>query len=129
MLLRAASKMTLPDFKTCMLHPAGMGCSAGMIAIGLAERLLKQEPGKYALVLSTENISLSWHASPPSLLRVDASMSLLRVGSCICADWQGRASLAHVLMPFWISGLHPSLDLLADHCSQPADEAITQRML
>ena len=36
---------------------AGMGCSAGVIAIGLAERLLRSEPGKYALVVSTENIT------------------------------------------------------------------------
>lgn len=37
-----------------------MGCSAGLISIGLAERLLKQDPGKYALVLSTENITQNW---------------------------------------------------------------------
>jgi len=36
---------------------AGMGCSAGVIAIGLAQRLLRTEPGKYALVVSTENIT------------------------------------------------------------------------
>ena len=36
---------------------AGMGCSAGVIAIGLAERILRTEPGKYALVVSTENIT------------------------------------------------------------------------
>lgn len=36
---------------------AGMGCSAGVIAIGLAQRLLMTEPGKYALVVSTENIT------------------------------------------------------------------------
>ena len=35
----------------------GMGCSAGVIAIGLAQRLLKTEPEKYALVVSTENIT------------------------------------------------------------------------
>ena len=36
---------------------AGMGCSAGVIAISLAQRLLRTEPGKYALVVSTENIT------------------------------------------------------------------------
>ncbi|KAK9841811.1 hypothetical protein WJX81_004571 [Elliptochloris bilobata] len=40
---------------------AGMGCSAGVIAIGLAERLLRSEPGKYALVVSTENITQNWY--------------------------------------------------------------------
>ena len=31
-----------------------------MIAIGLAERLLRAQPGKYALVVSTENITQNW---------------------------------------------------------------------
>ncbi len=44
---------------------AGMGCSAGVIAIGLAERLLRSEPGKYALVVSTENITQVRDAPPP----------------------------------------------------------------
>jgi predicted naringenin-chalcone synthase len=44
---------------------AGMGCSAGVIAIGLAQRLLKTEPGKYALVVSTENITQV--SGPPSV--------------------------------------------------------------
>lgn len=36
---------------------AGMGCSAGLIAIDLASRLLKVHPNSYALVVSTENIT------------------------------------------------------------------------
>ena len=44
-----------------------MGCSAGMIACGLAQRLLKHEPGKYALVVSTENITQNWYILPALL--------------------------------------------------------------
>ena len=46
----------------------GMGCSAGVIAIGLAQRLLKTEPEKYALVVSTENITqVTFLLSQPAL--------------------------------------------------------------
>ena len=50
-----------------------MGCSAGIIAIDLADRLLKLTPSKYALVLSTENITQNWYAldcSVPTAARV-----------------------------------------------------------
>ena len=36
---------------------SGMGCSAGLISIDLAQRLLKQRPNSLALVLSTENMT------------------------------------------------------------------------
>lgn len=39
---------------------AGMGCSAGIISIDLANRLLKLSPNKTALVLSTENMTQNW---------------------------------------------------------------------
>ncbi|CAL4916666.1 unnamed protein product [Urochloa decumbens] len=38
---------------------SGMGCSAGIIAIDLAKRLLQVHPDTYALVVSTENITLN----------------------------------------------------------------------
>ena len=44
-----------------------MGCSAGIIAIDLADRLLKLNPNKYALVLSTENITQNWYAADCSV--------------------------------------------------------------
>ena len=40
---------------------AGMGCSAGVIAIGLAEQLLQVNPNSTALVVSTENITQNWY--------------------------------------------------------------------
>jgi predicted naringenin-chalcone synthase len=39
-----------------------MGCSAGVIAIGLAQKVLQTEPNKIALVVSTENVTFNWCA-------------------------------------------------------------------
>lgn len=39
----------------------GMGCSAGLISIDLAKQLLQAQPNSYALVVSTENITLNWY--------------------------------------------------------------------
>ena len=39
---------------------AGMGCSAGIIAIDLARQMLQLQPRSYALVASTENITQNW---------------------------------------------------------------------
>ncbi|XP_072988803.1 3-ketoacyl-CoA synthase 1-like [Typha latifolia] len=47
------------DVKTFNL--GGMGCSAGLIAIDLAKDLLQANSNSYALVLSTENITLNWY--------------------------------------------------------------------
>ncbi|XP_058085814.1 3-ketoacyl-CoA synthase 1-like [Magnolia sinica] len=39
----------------------GMGCSAGLISIDLAKDLLRANPNSYAVVVSTENITLNWY--------------------------------------------------------------------
>eukprot|EP00897_Mesotaenium_endlicherianum_P009615 jgi/Mesen1/8682/ME000510S08077 len=39
----------------------GMGCSAGVISIDLAKDLLQVHRSNYAIVLSTENITLNWY--------------------------------------------------------------------
>ncbi|XP_050378797.1 3-ketoacyl-CoA synthase 11-like [Argentina anserina] len=39
----------------------GMGCSAGLISIDLAQKLLQVHPNSYALVISMENITLNWY--------------------------------------------------------------------
>lgn len=70
-----------------------MGCSAGMISIGLAERLLKQEPGKYALVLSTENISLSWYDVPWSEAHIQpCTLTIINDDLVNCYLQLGRGS-------------------------------------
>ncbi|KAJ1437316.1 Very-long-chain 3-ketoacyl-CoA synthase [Sesbania bispinosa] len=40
----------------------GMGCSAGLISIDLVKDLLKLNPNSYAVVVSTENITLNWYS-------------------------------------------------------------------
>ncbi|CAN6293911.1 unnamed protein product [Urochloa humidicola] len=39
----------------------GMGCSAGLIAVDLARDMLQANPNSYAVVVSTENITLNWY--------------------------------------------------------------------
>ncbi|KAM7521651.1 hypothetical protein LguiA_011553 [Lonicera macranthoides] len=48
----------------------GMGCSASLMAIGLAKQLLQVHPNTYALVVSTENITENEYKGPdhPMLL-------------------------------------------------------------
>ncbi|XP_057981512.1 3-ketoacyl-CoA synthase 1-like [Malania oleifera] len=48
-----------PDIKSINL--GGMGCSAGLISIDLARHLLQANPNTYAVVVSTENITLNWY--------------------------------------------------------------------
>ena len=62
----------------------GMGCSAGVISIDLAKQLLQVHPNSYALVVSTENITLNWYMGnersmllPNCLFRVGGAAILL----------------------------------------------------
>ncbi|GAB4844652.1 inositol polyphosphate kinase kcs1 [Ancistrocladus abbreviatus] len=48
-----------PSIKSYNL--GGMGCSAGLISIDLAKHMLRANPNSYALVFSTENITLNWY--------------------------------------------------------------------
>ena len=61
-----------------------MGCSAGVIAIGLAQRMLAGEPNSRALVVSTENITQNWYSGnersmliPNTLFRMGGAAVLL----------------------------------------------------
>ncbi|GJP47952.1 hypothetical protein CLOM_g7120 [Closterium sp. NIES-68] len=56
----------------------GMGCSAGLIAIKLARDLLQVIPNTYAVVVSTENISLNLYLGNRRSMQV--SNCLFRVG-------------------------------------------------
>ncbi|GKB19427.1 3-ketoacyl-CoA synthase 1 [Tanacetum coccineum] len=53
---------------------AGMGCSAGLVSIDLAQTLLKTHPNTYAVVVSMESLTLDWYFGN------DRSMLL---GNCI----------------------------------------------
>lgn len=63
---------------------AGMGCSAGVIAVDLAAKLLQLHSNSYALVVSTENITQNWYFGnqrsmllPNCLFRVGCSAVVL----------------------------------------------------
>ncbi|KAF3974480.1 hypothetical protein CMV_002201 [Castanea mollissima] len=46
----------------------GMGCSAGLISIDLAKRLLQVQPSSYALVVSMESMTLNWYSGGRAVL-------------------------------------------------------------
>nr|XP_029148795.1 3-ketoacyl-CoA synthase 11-like [Arachis hypogaea] len=70
----------------------GMGCSAGVISIDLAKDLLQVHPNSYALVVSTENITLNWYTGNDRSKLV--SNCLFRVGGAAIllsnkrSDWR-----------------------------------------
>ncbi|WZY91371.1 hypothetical protein YC2023_063700 [Brassica napus] len=70
------------DVKTYNL--SGMGCSAGAISVDLAKNLLKANPNTYAVIVSTENMTLSMYRGndrsmlvPNCLFRVGGAAVLL----------------------------------------------------
>ncbi|KAL3157470.1 Ataxin 2-like [Trebouxia sp. C0010 RCD-2024] len=81
---------------------AGMGCSAGVIAINLAKELLQVYPNSRALVVSTENITQNWYFGnersmliPNCLFRVGGAAMLL---SNRRKDyWKAKYELLHVV--------------------------------
>lgn len=69
---------------TLSYNLGGMGCSAGVIAIDLAKRLLEGRPNSVAVVVSTENITLNWYLGkdksmllPNTLFRVGGAAIML----------------------------------------------------
>ncbi|KAL9256823.1 3-ketoacyl-CoA synthase 10-like protein [Drosera capensis] len=76
---------------TISYNLGGMGCGAGVIAIGLARDMLAAHPGTYALVISTEIVSYTWYTGkdvdmivPNCFLRMGAATMLLANGR---NDW------------------------------------------
>uniref|UniRef100_A0A7C9ADG2 3-ketoacyl-CoA synthase n=2 Tax=Opuntia streptacantha TaxID=393608 RepID=A0A7C9ADG2_OPUST len=62
----------------------GMGCSAGLISIALAKDLLQVHPNSYALIVSTESMTLNWYCGndrsmllPNCLFRMGGAAVLL----------------------------------------------------
>ncbi|KAM1380009.1 hypothetical protein ACFX2I_021802 [Malus domestica] len=59
-------------------HLSGMGCSAGLIAVGLAKDLLRVHENSLALIVSTEGLHLNWYTGKvPSMLLTNC---LFRMG-------------------------------------------------
>lgn len=88
--------------KACGACAAGMGCSAGVIAVGLAQRLLAGEPNSRALVVSTENITLNWYSGnersmliPNTLFRMGGAGVLLT--NRLTDRWRAKYSLEHIV--------------------------------
>jgi 3-ketoacyl-CoA synthase len=79
-----------------------MGCSAGLISIDLAKHLLQVHPNSYALVVSTENITLNWYfGNDKSML---LSNCLFRMGGAAVllsnkrSDWwRSKYQLVHTV--------------------------------
>ena len=63
--LRFACRMIINHFgmRHDIVHcnMGGMGCSAGLISLDMAARLLQVHSSQYALVVSTENITQNWY--------------------------------------------------------------------
>lgn len=81
---------------------SGMGCSAGLISVSLAQELLQVHPGARALVVSTENITQNWYfGNTKSMLIANC---LFRLGGAAMvlsnrrADrWRAKLELLHVV--------------------------------
>jgi len=76
------SSMVVNNFKMrsniMSFHLSGMGCSAGIIAVGLAKDLLRVHRNSLALIVSTETLSLNWYTGKvPSMLLTNC---LFRMG-------------------------------------------------
>ncbi|KAK9841814.1 hypothetical protein WJX81_004744 [Elliptochloris bilobata] len=81
---------------------SGMGCSAGLIAIGLAQELLQRYPRARAVVVSTENITQNWYFGnersmliPNCLFRVGGAGCLL--SNRLADSWRAKYELSHVV--------------------------------
>lgn len=82
------SSMIINKFKLCSdvksYNISGMGCSAGVISLSLAQNLLQVHRNSYALIVSTENITQNWYGGnrrsmmiPNCLFRIGSAAVLL----------------------------------------------------
>jgi 3-ketoacyl-CoA synthase len=88
--------------KTLNYNLAGMGCSAGVIAVDLARQMLQLFPDSYALVVSTENLTYNWY--PGTNKGMLMTNTLFRVGGAAMLlsnkrrdSWRAKYELQHVV--------------------------------
>lgn len=77
---------------------AGMGCSAGLIALDLAKDLLQVHRKSTCIVVSTENITQNWYLGRERSMLI--TNTLFRMGaSCVLLsnDWKDRSRARYVL--------------------------------
>lgn len=81
---------------------SGMGCSAGMISISLAQELLQVHPGSVALVVSTENITQNWYFGNTKSMLIANCLFRLGGAAMILSNrwsdrWRAKLELLHVV--------------------------------
>ena len=95
------SAMIVNHFKmasdTTTFNLAGMGCSAGVLAVQLAEKVLATQRNEYALVVSTENITQYWYLGddrsmliPNTLFRMGGAAIVLTNKAAEVRGHEGR---------------------------------------
>ncbi|KAI6694201.1 hypothetical protein NL676_021911 [Syzygium grande] len=65
----------------------GMGCSAGLISIDLAKQLLQVHPNSYALVVSTENLTLNWYFGNDQSMLISNCLFRLGGAALLLSNW------------------------------------------
>lgn len=83
-------------------HLSGMGCSAGIIAVGLARDLLRVHRNSLALIVSTETLSLNWYTGKvPSMLLTNCLFrmggSAILMSSRVQDEHKAKYELHHVV--------------------------------
>ena len=80
----------------------GMGCSAGVISIGLARDLLQVHPNATALVVSTENITQNWYFGNDRSMLIPNCLFRLGGSAMVMSNrrtdaWRAKYELLHVV--------------------------------
>lgn len=81
---------------------SGMGCSAGVIAIGLARDLLQVHQNATALVVSTENITQNWYFGNERSMLIPNCLFRLGGAAMVLSNrrtdaWRAKYDLLHVV--------------------------------
>lgn len=77
---------------------AGMGCSAGLIALDLAKDLLQVHRRATCVVVSTENITQNWYLGRErSMLITNTLFRMGAAGVLLSNDWRKRSSARYIL--------------------------------
>lgn len=81
---------------------SGMGCSAGVISIGLAQQLLQVFPNSTALVVSTENLTKNWYFGNDKSMLVPNCLFRLGGAAMVLSNkrtdrWRAKYELLHVV--------------------------------
>jgi 3-ketoacyl-CoA synthase len=100
----------------------GMGCSAGVIAIGLADKLLQVERNAVALVVSTENITLNWYAGDERSMLIPNTLFRMGCAAIVLTNKRAARRRAKYQLQH-VTRVHLGADETAYRCVyQHADE-------